>query len=339
MRQGIPGAPPGERENFSMTETEIREPSAELAAALAAVQAELPEVKKNRTAKVEKDGRLLYTYDYADLADVSAAILPILGKHGLSFTALPGHWPDGKFGLRYSLLHKSGASRDGFYEIADQGGMQMVGGRITYARRCCLCAVTGVAAEEDVDARGDSQTRSQRRQQPASEDGGQQQPARTAQRRQRTQNAPSAPAAAPPADQSGAGGALPPLPGEEELSGPVPQGRPAGNEPAPGPDDTDYDTPGTATFGKGGQLTAIWTVLNTVFAFGSEEKEQARAVVEHIIRHKLTGGTTASLSYNEAKTVLDTLAHWQAQAEAKGDEPRDYLIAVMVAQDQAGETP
>ena len=310
-----------------MTDLDIREPSAELAAALAAVQAELPEVKKNRTAKVEKDGRLLYTYDYADLADVSAAILPILGKHGLSFTALPGHWPDGKFGLRYSLLHRSGASLDGFYEIADQGGMQMVGGRITYARRYCLCAVTGVAAEEDVDARGD-QAGSQRRRQPSSEDGGQQ-PARTAQRRQRTPNAPSAPAAAPPADQSGAGGALPPLPGEEEVSsGPVPSGQPAGNEPAPGPDDTDYDTPGTAT---DPQVKAIVTILSKSFAI--DRDDQQREICAHIANREVK--SRKNLSRNQAVAIIDTLSHWQKQARREGMDPKDYAFAVMAAQEAA----
>ena len=126
----------------------------EFAAALAAVQAELPAVTKNRTADVGT-----YKYAYADLADVSAAIMPILGKHGLAFTALPGHQPNGKFGLRYYLLHKSGARLEGFYEIPEQGGIQQVGGRITYARRYVLCAVTGVAADEDTDAREDDRTR------------------------------------------------------------------------------------------------------------------------------------------------------------------------------------
>jgi hypothetical protein len=159
---------------------------------------------------------------------------------------------------------------------------------------------------------------------------------RTAQRKPRNQDPSpaepsySAAAAARPAEP--AGEALPPLPGEEE----TPPGVAA--DAAPGePDDSDYDTPGTATSGKGGQLTALWTILKTEFGFGEDEKEQARAVVEHIVQHKLTGSTTASLSFNEARTVLDTLAHWLAQAKDKGDEPRDYLIAVMVAEEAAGD--
>lgn len=301
--------------------------TAELAAALAAAQAELPEVGKNRTADVKnKEGRFLYAYSYADLADVSAAVLPILGRHGLAFTAFPGHQPDGKFGLRYYLLHSSGGSIEGFFEIDDKGGMQLVGGRITYARRYCLCAVTGITADEDTDARADDH---------------QQQP-RTAQRKPRAQSSPPAQAArpraaAPAAPRAGAGGDLPPLPGEEEASGLAPSGQPAGNEPAPRPDTTDYDTHGTATRGKGGQLTALWTVLSVEFGFTDAEKSQARAVCEHIINRELTGGTTGDLSRNEARTVLDTLAHWQHQAEKEGKHPREYMTAVLVAQDGADD--
>jgi hypothetical protein len=155
---------------------------------------------------------------------------------------------------------------------------------------------------------------------------------RTAQRRPRTQNAPSAQAASPVAaeppqpPQAGAGGVLPPLPGEDE----TPPGVAA--DAAPGePDSTDYDTPGTV---RQPQLTAIWTILSRVFKFAADEKEQARAVCAHIVGRDL--GTSNDLSKNEAKTVLDTLSLWRMQAEHKGDHPRDYLVAVMVAQDTAG---
>src|SRR6266536_250750 len=134
-------------------------PGSRLAEAFAAFQAELPVVEKNRTGEVSgvsKTGKpYSYTYKYADLADVSVIVLKKLGKHGLSFMAKPGTL-DGKFGLAYSLLHSSGEREDGFFELRDDPDIQRVGGRITYARRYCLCAVTGVAAEEDTDARGDA---------------------------------------------------------------------------------------------------------------------------------------------------------------------------------------
>jgi hypothetical protein len=128
--------------------------ASELAAALAKVQAELPAITKGETGEVKKDGKLLYTYGYADLAAVSAVILPLLGKHGLAFTA----WPtldDGRFVLSYTLLHESGEERAGTYPLPASGTPQQIGGNITYARRYCLCAVTGVApGGEDNDAAG-----------------------------------------------------------------------------------------------------------------------------------------------------------------------------------------
>jgi hypothetical protein len=126
----------------------------ELSKALASVQENLPAITKGETAEVKnKDtGKLQYTYQYADLADVSEAILPLLGKNGLAFTA----WPtldDGRFVLAYALIHESGEERTGVYPLPSSGTPQQVGSAITYARRYCLCAVTGVApGGEDNDA-------------------------------------------------------------------------------------------------------------------------------------------------------------------------------------------
>ncbi|MGZ0150685.1 ERF family protein [Kribbella sp. WER1] len=118
----------------------------ELNAALAAVQAELPSVHKAETADTGS-----YTYSYADLASVSAAVLPLLGAHGLAFTAWPSVNDQGKFVLRYELLHKSGEQKAGEYPIGG-GNAQQIGSSITYARRYALCAVTGVAPDDDDDA-------------------------------------------------------------------------------------------------------------------------------------------------------------------------------------------
>lgn len=121
----------------------------ELAKALASVQANLPAIAKGETAEVKnKDGKKLYDYHYADLAGVSDAILPLLGKNGLAFTA----WPtldDGRFVLAYALIHEGGEERAGIYPLPSSGTPQDIGKAITYARRYCLCAVTGVAPGGD----------------------------------------------------------------------------------------------------------------------------------------------------------------------------------------------
>lgn len=121
-----------------------------LTAAIAAVQADLPVVGKDQKATVKSD-KGSFTYKYADLATVSAAILPLLSKHGLAWTTRPTLDDAGRFVLKYELEHVSGASKDGSYPLPTTTRPQEMGSAITYARRYTLCAVTGLAPEEDDD--------------------------------------------------------------------------------------------------------------------------------------------------------------------------------------------
>lgn len=127
-----------------------------LAAALAALQAALPRVGKDNLAVVKSD-KGSYKYNYADLSDVSAAVLPALAKHGLSFSAKPTLLDDGKFVLEYTLRHVSGESDTGRYPLSPSGTPQQIGSAITYARRYALSAVTGVVPDEDDDGQAASQ--------------------------------------------------------------------------------------------------------------------------------------------------------------------------------------
>ena len=128
-----------------MTAATDRKAPDTLFAALASVQAQLPKIGKGQTADTGK-----YTYRYADLADVSQEILPLLGASGLAFTCRPTIL-DGQFVLTYSLVHFSGEREDGIYPLPSSGTPQQIGSAITYARRYCLCAVTGVAPDSDDD--------------------------------------------------------------------------------------------------------------------------------------------------------------------------------------------
>ena len=60
-----------------------------LAAALAAVQANMPTVHKGNRATVPTKAGGSYSYTYANLADVVEAAYPLLSKHGLSFSCVP----------------------------------------------------------------------------------------------------------------------------------------------------------------------------------------------------------------------------------------------------------
>lgn len=188
-----------------------------LATALAKVQSKLPKLERDRTVEVTQKNGGTYSYSYVTLANLSDSILPLLAEHGLSFVAMPGAGSDGKMCVRYQLLHESGESLAGEFPISGEGGIQMIGGRITYARRYCLAAIVGVAADEDDEARlaeGDGPRTAQRaaaqpRQRAAAPrpEGGEEPPARTAQR-----------AAQRPR------GSRPPLPGEDtDPEGPVGQ--------------------------------------------------------------------------------------------------------------------
>jgi hypothetical protein len=125
-------------------------PTDTLAGALAEVQAHLPTIAKTETATVRSD-KGSYSYSYANLAQVSHAILPLLGKVGLAWICRPTLTEAGKMVLAYRLLHVSGEEVAGEYPLPATGTPQQIGGAITYARRYTLCSVTGVAPEQDDD--------------------------------------------------------------------------------------------------------------------------------------------------------------------------------------------
>src|SRR5690554_7792021 len=121
----------------------------ELAKALAKVQAQLPEIERDRTVEVVQKNGGRYSYSYVTLANLSKHVLPLLAANGLSLAAMPGATADGRMCVRYRLMHESGESLEGEFPISGECGIQMVGGRITYARCYCMAGLVGVAADED----------------------------------------------------------------------------------------------------------------------------------------------------------------------------------------------
>lgn len=121
-----------------------------LASALAAFHLHLPTVAKGNTAKVE-GSRGSYSYDYADLQVVSAAILPALANVGLTWHTRPDTADDGTIELHYALTHAdSGESIEGSVAVGRKGDRwQDLGSALTYARRYMLVSVTGVAPGGD----------------------------------------------------------------------------------------------------------------------------------------------------------------------------------------------
>lgn len=137
-----------------------------LAAALAAMQAELPKISKDEVAKVtgeSKSGaKISYSYGYAGLDTVVEAVMPALGKHGLSITSKTTLTGEG-FVLEVALLHEGGDREIGYWPLPDprRVGPQDLGSAMTYGRRYLTLALTGTfpGGEDDDGAKAQQSAR------------------------------------------------------------------------------------------------------------------------------------------------------------------------------------
>lgn len=132
--------------------------------AFAAFQAEVSNPIKDRTAKVEKDGRKLYEFDYADLASCLDACRPFLSKHGLSVSQ-PLRSEGGTMWIDTILRHEEGHEvRIGSVRAgADDRALKDLAGNVTYMRRYSYCSGLGIAAEEDKDQQGEMMVEADRK--------------------------------------------------------------------------------------------------------------------------------------------------------------------------------
>src|SRR5690348_9568300 len=87
---------------------------------------------------------------YADLASCWLACTDALTGNGLS--VVQGNTPhDGGVQVQTRLMHKSGQwiEDDGLFVPATKSDAQGFGSALTYARRYSLCAMVGIAPEDD----------------------------------------------------------------------------------------------------------------------------------------------------------------------------------------------
>lgn len=116
---------------------------ANLAAALATVQASIEGAEKDRSNPAFKS-------KYATLASVWEAWQAVGPKQGLSLVQLPGAMTDGKVTLTTMMLHKSGEwMRETLTIPVTKPDAQGYGSALTYARRYALAAFAGIAPEDD----------------------------------------------------------------------------------------------------------------------------------------------------------------------------------------------
>lgn len=116
-----------------------------IADAMAKAQAKMTNPPKTKAGQY-KQAR----YKYADLAEIISHARAPLADNGLSVTQLTV-LADGKLTLVTRLLHASGQYMDSVYPLPSGAAPQEMGSAITYARRYSLCAILGIAADEDDD--------------------------------------------------------------------------------------------------------------------------------------------------------------------------------------------
>ena len=119
-------------------------------AAMAAFQAELPQIGKGHAIRTNAGG-----YRYATLDDIMRAVGPVMGRHGISVSFSDPVMADGMLSGRITV--SCGAvSRSSTISVPVPemrvNDTQKWGAALSYARRYALCAALNITTGEDVDA-------------------------------------------------------------------------------------------------------------------------------------------------------------------------------------------
>ena len=127
-----------------------------IAAALAAAQGGFTPIEKNRQAVIPMKSGGRYTFRYADLAAILAAVTPALSKNGIAILQ-PVETADNRVTVRTWLVHASGEffRSDPISLVAAEHDPKQLASLITYLRRYQVSSMLAVAADDDVDAEGE----------------------------------------------------------------------------------------------------------------------------------------------------------------------------------------
>lgn len=126
----------------------LSESTGELFSALAEFQDECPEIIKDKTVEVKKNGKFLYEFDYASLGNMIETVTPTLSKHGLSVTQSVGN-----SGVITMIGHKSGQWLiTEPLQVDFDGDEQSQGSSITYKRRYQFGGALNLDSIKDDDA-------------------------------------------------------------------------------------------------------------------------------------------------------------------------------------------
>jgi hypothetical protein len=126
-----------------------------VAGAIVAAQGELSNPPKTKTVYAGQK-----KYSFAPLPEILDAVRPVLKKHGLAVIQLV---QDRTLSTR--IVHTTGQWIGSMYPLPPVSDSQAMGSAITYARRYSLCAILGIAGEDDED--GEAATEAERMEQEA----------------------------------------------------------------------------------------------------------------------------------------------------------------------------
>lgn len=126
-----------------------------LTGALAKAQGQFPAIGKDKTAKIQTKAGAAYSYTYADLATILAAIRKPLSDNALAILQ-PVHVTGRTVSVTTILAHGSGQWVADVLDmpIADPTDARSVASAMTYSRRYGLIALLGIAPADGEDDDG-----------------------------------------------------------------------------------------------------------------------------------------------------------------------------------------
>lgn len=137
----------------------------DLVAALADAQTEFGTIVKGRTAEVRKEGRLQYSYSYADLGDILSATRPALSKRGVMLMFAP-HIGNGSLQVTATVRFREqwiALTVGGPWTANNKNALQGIGVGLTYLRRYAVQCLLGVSTDQDTDGNDQEHTSAPRR--------------------------------------------------------------------------------------------------------------------------------------------------------------------------------
>ncbi len=124
-----------------------------IAAALAKAQPKFKPLIKSKTAVINS-AKASYKYMYADLADVFISVREALAENEIAIVQTTSVREQGGYILTTRLIHSSGQSLSSDLVMDRWPDPKQFGIEMSYLRRYSVCALLGIASDDDTDADG-----------------------------------------------------------------------------------------------------------------------------------------------------------------------------------------